>query len=260
MTLAAALMTFGSGDARASSSCAASRACIASTPSLSRSSRTVLPVVRLDVDIRIAPRATEALRRAAGRSSSCRRPSARSTTMWRARSDVIADRRRPAYTRTRGTCLATARRRSRRRPSSASSVAASSGGCSGSAARAMGYRVAVLDPDPVCPAAAVADQVVVGRTTTSRRRCGWPTLSDVVTYELEHVAAGRRGARGGRPGPARARAAARDPGPARRAPVRGGRRDRRRAVARGPVRRRRRGRRPTTLGLPLRLKAADRRL
>ena len=53
-------------------------------------------------------------------------------------------------------------RRSRRPPSSASSVAASSGGCSAMAARAMGYRVAVLDPDPGCPAAAVADEVVVG--------------------------------------------------------------------------------------------------
>ena len=44
ITLAAALMTFASGTARASSSWAASRACIASTPSRSRSSRTVAPV------------------------------------------------------------------------------------------------------------------------------------------------------------------------------------------------------------------------
>lgn len=55
------------------------------------------------------------------------------------------------------------------------------------AARAMGYRVAVLDPDPDCPAAAVADRVEIGRydDTEAARR-----LADgcaVVTYELEHV-------------------------------------------------------------------------
>jgi 5-(carboxyamino)imidazole ribonucleotide synthase len=58
------------------------------------------------------------------------------------------------------------------------------------AARAMGYRVAVLDPDPGCPAAAVADQVVVGSyddVDAARRLAG---MSAVVTYELEHVAAG----------------------------------------------------------------------
>src|SRR4051794_21015929 len=57
------------------------------------------------------------------------------------------------------------------------------------AARAIGYRVAVLDPDPSCPAAAVADEVVVGRyddVGAARRLAG---MSDVVTYELEHVAA-----------------------------------------------------------------------
>ena len=31
----------------------------------------------------------------------------------------------------------------------------------GSAARAMGYRIVVLDPDPACPAAAIADRVRV---------------------------------------------------------------------------------------------------
>ena len=32
----------------------------------------------------------------------------------------------------------------------------------GFAARAMGYRVIVLDPDPDCPSAAIADHVIVG--------------------------------------------------------------------------------------------------
>jgi 5-(carboxyamino)imidazole ribonucleotide synthase len=54
-------------------------------------------------------------------------------------------------------------------------------------ARAMGYRVVALDPDPDCPMAAVADEVVVGRydDADAARRLG--AMSDVVTYELEHV-------------------------------------------------------------------------
>jgi 5-(carboxyamino)imidazole ribonucleotide synthase len=58
----------------------------------------------------------------------------------------------------------------------------------GIAARAMGYRIAVLDPDPDCPAASIADRVVVGGyddVGAALRLAGW---SDVVTYELEHVA------------------------------------------------------------------------
>jgi 5-(carboxyamino)imidazole ribonucleotide synthase len=57
----------------------------------------------------------------------------------------------------------------------------------GVAARAMGYRLVVLDPDPACPAAAVADEVLVGRydDADAARRLG--RRCDVVTYELEHV-------------------------------------------------------------------------
>jgi 5-(carboxyamino)imidazole ribonucleotide synthase len=57
----------------------------------------------------------------------------------------------------------------------------------GFAARAMGYRVVALDPDPACPTAAVADEIVVGRydDADAARRLG--AISDVVTYELEHV-------------------------------------------------------------------------
>ena len=57
------------------------------------------------------------------------------------------------------------------------------------AARAMGYRVAVLDPDPDCPAAAVADAVVIGSYDDVGAAMRLADLSDVVTYELEHVAA-----------------------------------------------------------------------
>jgi 5-(carboxyamino)imidazole ribonucleotide synthase len=59
----------------------------------------------------------------------------------------------------------------------------------GLAARAMGYRIAVLDPDPTCPASSIADSIVVaayddvGGAMRLAERC------DVVTYELEHVAA-----------------------------------------------------------------------
>ena len=59
----------------------------------------------------------------------------------------------------------------------------------GSAARAMGYRVAILDPDPDCPAAAVADRVVIGSYDDVGAALRLADVSDVVTYELEHVAA-----------------------------------------------------------------------
>ena len=59
----------------------------------------------------------------------------------------------------------------------------------GIAARQLGYRVAVLDPDPACPAAAVADRVEVG--TYADVEAGRRLAADaaVVTYELEHVSA-----------------------------------------------------------------------
>ncbi len=59
----------------------------------------------------------------------------------------------------------------------------------GIAARAMGYRVAVLDPDPGCPAAAIADVVIVGGYHDVDAALRLAEISDVVTYELEHVAA-----------------------------------------------------------------------
>ena len=58
------------------------------------------------------------------------------------------------------------------------------------AARAMGYRIAVLDPDPDCPAASVADRVVVGSYDDVGAALRLADRSAVVTYELEHVAAG----------------------------------------------------------------------
>ena len=58
------------------------------------------------------------------------------------------------------------------------------------AARAMGYRIAVLDPDPDCPAASVVDRVVVGSYDDVGAALRLADRSEVVTYELEHVAAG----------------------------------------------------------------------
>ena len=60
----------------------------------------------------------------------------------------------------------------------------------GFAARAMGYRIVVLDPDPACPAAAIADRVVVGGYDDAAAALELAGLVDVVTYELEHVDAG----------------------------------------------------------------------
>ena len=56
-------------------------------------------------------------------------------------------------------------------------------------ARELGYRVAVLDPDPECPAAVVAEEFIQGTydDVDAARRLG--AISHVVTYELEHVSA-----------------------------------------------------------------------
>ena len=59
----------------------------------------------------------------------------------------------------------------------------------GLAARAMGYRLAVLDPDPDCPAAAVADTLIRGTYDDVDAALRLGDISDVVTYELEHIAA-----------------------------------------------------------------------
>ena len=68
----------------------------------------------------------------------------------------------------------------------------------GSAARAMGYRIVALDPDPACPTSAVADEIVVGAYDDPGAAARLGSASDVVTYELEHVgleAAAAAGAR-----------------------------------------------------------------
>jgi 5-(carboxyamino)imidazole ribonucleotide synthase len=57
----------------------------------------------------------------------------------------------------------------------------------GFAARGMGYRIVALDPDPACPTSAVADEIVVGAYDEVEAAARLGAMSDVVTYELEHV-------------------------------------------------------------------------
>ena len=57
----------------------------------------------------------------------------------------------------------------------------------GFAARAMGHRLAILDPDPDCPAAVIADRVVVAAYDSVAGAVELARGCAVVTYELEHV-------------------------------------------------------------------------
>ncbi len=59
----------------------------------------------------------------------------------------------------------------------------------GFAALALGYRVAILDPDPLCPARAIADRQVVAAYDDVEAALELAAGCAVVTYELEHVAA-----------------------------------------------------------------------
>ena len=57
----------------------------------------------------------------------------------------------------------------------------------GLAARAMGYRVAILDPDPDCPSATVADRLECAAYDSVEGAVELARGCAVVTYELEHV-------------------------------------------------------------------------
>ena len=56
------------------------------------------------------------------------------------------------------------------------------------AARSMGYKVAVLDPDPHCAAAPLADTVIVGAFDDAEAARRLAQRSAVVTYEIERIA------------------------------------------------------------------------
>jgi 5-(carboxyamino)imidazole ribonucleotide synthase len=55
------------------------------------------------------------------------------------------------------------------------------------AARTMGYKVRVMDPEPACPASFVADQTIVGRWDDRRAARMLATGADVVTLEIEQI-------------------------------------------------------------------------
>ncbi len=56
------------------------------------------------------------------------------------------------------------------------------------AARSMGYDVNVLDPDPACPAAAVATHVVTARYDDAEAAAAFARTCDVITLDIEQVA------------------------------------------------------------------------
>ena len=55
------------------------------------------------------------------------------------------------------------------------------------AARAMGYRIAVLDPDKDCAAAPVVDEVVVAPFDDAQAAVRLAERCAVVTYEIERI-------------------------------------------------------------------------
>ena len=64
------------------------------------------------------------------------------------------------------------------------------GRMSAMAARSLGYRVHALDPDPQCAARAVVDRVVTGRFDDEAAALELARHCDVVTLEIEQIAAG----------------------------------------------------------------------
>lgn len=55
------------------------------------------------------------------------------------------------------------------------------------AARTMGYRVRVMDPEPACPASFVVDETVAGRWDDADAARRLATGADVVTLEIEQI-------------------------------------------------------------------------
>jgi 5-(carboxyamino)imidazole ribonucleotide synthase len=55
------------------------------------------------------------------------------------------------------------------------------------AARTMGYKVRVMDPEPACPASFVADETIVGRWDDVEAARRLATGADVVTLEIEQI-------------------------------------------------------------------------
>src|SRR5258708_32761441 len=58
------------------------------------------------------------------------------------------------------------------------------------AARSMGYRILVLDPDPACPARFVVDGCIEAGWDDSREAANLARGCDVVTLEIEQISPG----------------------------------------------------------------------
>src|SRR5665213_3049982 len=58
------------------------------------------------------------------------------------------------------------------------------------AARAMGYRIVVLDPDPACPARFVVDGCIEAGWDDTREAANLARGCDVVTLEIEQISIG----------------------------------------------------------------------
>ena len=61
------------------------------------------------------------------------------------------------------------------------------------AARSMGYRILVLDPDPACPARFVVDGCIEAAWDDSREAANLARGCDVVTLEIEQIAPTKHG-------------------------------------------------------------------
>ena len=55
------------------------------------------------------------------------------------------------------------------------------------AARSMGYRVQVMDPDPSCPARFVVDSCFVGSWDDAKAAADLARGCDVITLEIEQI-------------------------------------------------------------------------
>jgi 5-(carboxyamino)imidazole ribonucleotide synthase len=55
------------------------------------------------------------------------------------------------------------------------------------AARTMGYRIRVMDPESTCPASFIADQTIVGKWDDARAARALATGADAVTLEIEQI-------------------------------------------------------------------------
>ena len=54
-------------------------------------------------------------------------------------------------------------------------------------AKKMGFVINVLDPDPTCPSSSICDNLIVGGLKDREKILELAAISDVITYEIEHI-------------------------------------------------------------------------